>query len=510
MKKFYTYLSALIIGASSAFAQSGDYAKVESIRSLFGEKVKAEATVTKKGTASSRAAATSIDELCGNWKFSYYGYISGDSGAKSKTITISKSDDAENEVIINGIYSDFQIKGTVDLAAGTLTLEKQFLFTHTQGQVYFYQTYWNAAGNKVLDSEEPMIGTIADGKITFDDMQNIAVGIPGLGWFFLGGSCVWTYTGEKDYTTEIFSSAYCADDDKHTFSLNIGPDCASSKLRIFAMPFNVQMLDLTATGGQTVKSGNYSLNVPSVRTTNTLVVVSLDANGNVIGSDHTEVHFTVTTDDEWESIGNAKYTEVAFAEIYQTPQECTYEVPVQVNKENRSIFRLVDPYGAAWPHYTANAVLDHTHNHYLYVNATNADQVYIEDSPVGINLGGDGDAMISSQAAKYLAWGNTAEDIAAAGFFGKLEGTTVTFPANHITFAEKNYAKGERLAVESANGKIELPEAFAAIDGIGVDEADVNAPVEYFNFQGVRVANPTEGTIVIRRQGSKVSKVLVK
>ena len=38
---------------------------------------------------------------------------------------------------------------------------------------------------------------------------------------------------------------------------------------------------------------------------------------------------------------------------------------------------------------------------------------------------------------------------------------------------------------------------------------DVNAPVEYYNLQGVRVANPEAG-LYIRRQGNKVTKVLVK
>ncbi len=39
--------------------------------------------------------------------------------------------------------------------------------------------------------------------------------------------------------------------------------------------------------------------------------------------------------------------------------------------------------------------------------------------------------------------------------------------------------------------------------------ADTNAPVEYFNLQGVRIENPASG-LVIRRQGTKVEKVLVK
>ena len=47
----------------------------------------------------------------------------------------------------------------------------------------------------------------------------------------------------------------------------------------------------------------------------------------------------------------------------------------------------------------------------------------------------------------------------------------------------------------------------------GVEEIsadDVNAPVEYFNLQGVKIDNPTPGSTVIRRQGSTSVKVLVK
>lgn len=40
--------------------------------------------------------------------------------------------------------------------------------------------------------------------------------------------------------------------------------------------------------------------------------------------------------------------------------------------------------------------------------------------------------------------------------------------------------------------------------------ADENAPVEYYNLQGVRVGNPAAGSVVIRRQGAKATKVLVK
>ncbi|MBD5347143.1 MAG: hypothetical protein HDR92_08465 [Bacteroides sp.] len=52
---------------------------------------------------------------------------------------------------------------------------------------------------------------------------------------------------------------------------------------------------------------------------------------------------------------------------------------------------------------------------------------------------------------------------------------------------------------------------YLGFDPTGIDEvdADENGQVEYFNLQGIRVTNPSNG-IYIRRQGNKVSKVMIK
>lgn len=42
-----------------------------------------------------------------------------------------------------------------------------------------------------------------------------------------------------------------------------------------------------------------------------------------------------------------------------------------------------------------------------------------------------------------------------------------------------------------------------------IEAADENAPVEYFNLQGVRVDNPANG-LYIRRQGNKIEKVVIR
>lgn len=53
--------------------------------------------------------------------------------------------------------------------------------------------------------------------------------------------------------------------------------------------------------------------------------------------------------------------------------------------------------------------------------------------------------------------------------------------------------------------------ANAGVEGIAADaEFDANAPVEYFNLQGIRVATPEAGQFLIKRQGKKVEKVVVR
>ncbi|MDE6528415.1 MAG: hypothetical protein K2L78_05160 [Muribaculaceae bacterium] len=56
---------------------------------------------------------------------------------------------------------------------------------------------------------------------------------------------------------------------------------------------------------------------------------------------------------------------------------------------------------------------------------------------------------------------------------------------------------------------IDVLNSTGSVEGI-VNDADANAPVEYYNLQGVRVANPEAGQLVIKRQGSTVTKVIVR
>lgn len=52
-------------------------------------------------------------------------------------------------------------------------------------------------------------------------------------------------------------------------------------------------------------------------------------------------------------------------------------------------------------------------------------------------------------------------------------------------------------------------DGFLGVDKVAVDN-NVNAPVEFFNLQGVRVVEPAAGNVYIRRQGNEVSKIIVR
>ena len=91
----------------------------------------------------------------------------------------------------------------------------------------------------------------------------------------------------------------------------------------------------------------------------------------------------------------------------------------------------------------------------------------------------------------------------------KTEGNkaTVTFPVKSIgiiTTLSSEYFPG---APYASTLTFNLSDENAGIGDITVENA--GGPATYYNLQGVRVENPSNG-IFIRREGNKATKVLVK
>ncbi len=97
----------------------------------------------------------------------------------------------------------------------------------------------------------------------------------------------------------------------------------------------------------------------------------------------------------------------------------------------------------------------------------------------------------------FIAGGQKPEVTITGEMLGGVAGQTYqmllyTSEGTKLTTQPKSFVLGSETGIES------------------VVTGDANLPVEYFNLQGQAVARPEAGTVVIRRQGDKVEKVIVK
>ncbi len=91
-----------------------------------------------------------------------------------------------------------------------------------------------------------------------------------------------------------------------------------------------------------------------------------------------------------------------------------------------------------------------------------------------------------------------------------------TYPVSHLISVDAAIATDPSVQQAKGTSIFDLDFQLLEIDLLGngegsvegiISDNDADAPVEYFNLQGVRVDNPSNG-LFIRRQGSKVTKVI--
>lgn len=132
----------------------------------------------------------------------------------------------------------------------------------------------------------------------------------------------------------------------------------------------------------------------------------------------------------WKSIGECKYTDAYISSLYNVPEVPTYMVEVEESMTQPGLYRLVNPYGAAFP-YNEPGDYDADNNYYLTINAVDPTKVYIEESPTGMNWG-DGEFVFFSIAGLRVAQGNLA---AAEGNYGTVKDGVITFPKGSLLAA---------------------------------------------------------------------------
>ncbi len=224
---------------------------------------------------------------------------------------------------------------------------------------------------------------------------------------------------------------------------------------------------------------------------------------------------------EWEDYGTAAFVDGWM--LGPNAQANAYEVDVQVDKNIPGRFRLVNPY-------QKSPVTDNLDNEAvgsIVFDITNPDVVTFDCRYYsGYTMEEIGKTYIYDLDGWLCQWyGWDTESLAQNKSKLEIEEFT-TYKDNVVTVPNGNAGIGGSTgSIQNQDGTTHSINPFSYLS-LGFDDntskiifntngvndaliADLNAPVEYFNLQGVRVANPENG-LYIRRQGNKAAKVYVK
>lgn len=209
----------------------------------------------------------------------------------------------------------------------------------------------------------------------------------------------------------------------------------------------------------------------------------------------------------WTNLGVGKYKDNLVAAVYEMTADDVPEVEVNVYEKTNSpgIYKVQD----AWKEFywgDGDLEIDLTDPDFGFIYDLNTGVVYDESK---------GSIWLFGTTYYYFENGYDKESwIAQYGtenYIISLDKATnrIILRNGAACFWYPESGDNQAWLRGSFHGYVQLPTQ-SAIDNVAVDAADENAPVEYYNLQGVKLANPEAGQVVIRRQGSKVSKIFVK
>lgn len=226
---------------------------------------------------------------------------------------------------------------------------------------------------------------------------------------------------------------------------------------------------------------------------------------------------------EWTSLGNATFTDGWLAPGFGI-EDNTYEVELEQNADDTSLYRLVNPYKRG-PLAETNECKE---DGYIVFDVTDPDHVIFKFANAGYVNEEKGCSMffvynylgtlclinpyyrpdeILQEIGDEFPFTKFVDGKLEFDNSGKLPDTRfgLQYPP---TFGYYWLDKDGNPATANMKGSISFPSGDPT--GIGQIGNDGEADVEYYNLQGLRVYNPEPGQIVIKRQGKVVTKEVVR
>lgn len=380
------------------------------------------------------------------------------------------------------------------------------------GQIIFWPMYEVLTelgrANEITDD---MYGKFSNQTITFSGsaMMYYAPEVDPEHFYGLSAFTI-EFPGALSYST-VIDLPYCAPDNNFVIAVTSTPNIAKHAVGLFkgAYPASAANIDYVVKNPAiTTDRTSFKLSFAPTAQQGTsthdiysIFVIGLDEKDQTVTSEVKYAYACPTDHHNWKAIGTGRLTDNFIAGYFLQKAVTTHNVTVEENINTPGYYRVLNPY-ENWAHSDDNTH-DNDHNHYLYINATNPNQVYVEECLPGVNMG-MGDIRLSSIPYNQLINGGAV----TTSLYGKKTNQTITFPAKSVVISERDYKDGA-WAYTNANQQfaLEVPQS-NAVGNIAADATD--ATPEYFTLQGMRIDNPVPGQVIIERRGNTVTKTTVK
>lgn len=441
---------------------------------------------------------------------------------RSLTYQVEIQKDADNEGMYRVVAPYGKAFADAAKAAGIKLSESQYdaagvkymdIDATNPAEVYIGQT-WTGVD---LGKGEIFVGITTKGNVTLEDgnflgtLGGMAVGIGnsalacndrGLFQITLPGST------PVDYSVTLKANSNCLNDTDFVVTPTLGADLRNTYYAIYPWLQEDEIPDMVDEVASEGLAYDGAINLDGQfdeAEKITVVAVGTDAFGDIRGYDFVTLYYVPVEEGQWETLGTGQYTEDLLTTLFNVPT-VTMDVVIEESKAEPGRYRVVDPY-AQYPGNTDTS-LHKGHHHYIYLNATNPDRIYIEESPLGIDFG-YGMCRVSSYPNYFYQAFEDWEDVDELEMYGEYDPETRTFSfmETSVLFSMLGFDNGDWYESNS-NGEfaIVLP-ANTGIDGVTTSE---EAKTIYYNLQGQRVDNPAKGSVVIERRGDKSTKRIVR
>ena len=318
--------------------------------------------------------------------------------------------------------------------------------------------------------------------------------------------------GAKDLTFRLEYDDICTDGTL-SFGYSAGADIEEIRYAVYPglhsfMTSDDALFDNVCSDG-TIASGGL-VSIEPEYGVNTVAAVAL-AEGRIVGKDLFYCYGQQENASEWTDIGQAEYSEDVLASIYpEDLSHVVYKVDVQQNNANPGRYRLVNTYGPSYPFYDMladedNILTGHSHNHYLVIDASDPDRVFIEAAPLGMHFG-YGQSSIFSEGWLSMQLGADLDNPDVIEGFGTLADNKITFLGGAIFVYMPEFGMPRGNIYHKFY--IMLPDN-SSVSSVG---ADSSAPAEYYTLDGVRLGSlsPCAPGAYIRRCGDRTEKILIR